>query len=105
MLLLVEAVFIKPGSYVISPKSSSLILIFRRSIALIVSWVMGTSYVFPVRLSVMVRVSDMGSSVSYQLVIVIHFLGLFRYSSSRFFEFGHFGFVEVGSSGGCVIYS
>src|SRR5260370_42689033 len=52
-----EAVFMNAGSYVIRPKSSSWTLIFRRSIARIVSSVIGTSYVFPVRLSVMVRVS------------------------------------------------
>src|ERR1051326_356344 len=45
------------GSYVIKPKSSSLTLIWRRSIALIVPSLTGTSYVLPVRLSVMVRVS------------------------------------------------
>src|SRR5438067_5082 len=49
------AVFMKAGSYVIRPKSSSLTLILRRSVARMVSSLMGTSYVWPVRLSVMVR--------------------------------------------------
>src|SRR5665213_3446670 len=39
------------------PKSESLTLIFRRSIAWIVSFLMGTSYCLPVRLSVIVKVS------------------------------------------------
>jgi len=55
--LLQDAVFPNPGSYVIKPKSSSSTLICRRSMALIVSCSTGTSYDFPVRLSVMVRVS------------------------------------------------
>ena len=40
-----------------SPKSSAAILIWRRSIARIVPSSIGTSYVFPVRLSVIVRLS------------------------------------------------
>ena len=47
------------GSYVISPKSSAPVLIWRRSIARMVpSWI-GSSYFFPVRLSVIVSVSAM----------------------------------------------
>src|SRR6516225_7187428 len=51
------AVFMNAGSYVIKPKSFALTLIRRRSIARIVpSWI-ATSYVLPVRLSVIVSVS------------------------------------------------
>jgi hypothetical protein len=60
--LLHAAVFIYAGSYVIIPNSSAVTLIWRRSVALIVpSWI-GTSYFLPVRLSVIVSVSDMGQS-------------------------------------------
>ena len=59
-----DAVFVNAGSYVIIPKSSSLTLILRRSMARIVSSWMGTSYVLPVRLSVIVRVSAMLSYTS-----------------------------------------
>src|SRR5215213_9971400 len=52
-----DAVFMNAGSYVIIPKSSSSVLICRRSSALIVPSLMGSSYVFPVRLSVIVTVS------------------------------------------------
>src|SRR6266850_2045920 len=45
------------GSYVISPKSSSPVLIWRRSIARIVPSLIGSSYFFPVRLSRTVSVS------------------------------------------------
>src|SRR6267143_1149410 len=55
MALRQAAVFMKAGSYVIRPKSSSLTLILRRSVARMVSSLMGTSYDWPVRLSVMVR--------------------------------------------------
>src|SRR2546421_11386920 len=56
MALRHAAVFRNPGSYVASPASSSATLIWRRSTARIVpSWV-GSSYVLPVRLSVMDRV-------------------------------------------------
>ncbi len=51
-----DAVFRNAGSYVIMPKSSGLTLIFRRSIALIVSFSIGTTYSLPVRLSRIVRV-------------------------------------------------
>src|SRR5712671_5339727 len=51
------AVFRNAGSYVIRPKSSGLTLICRRSMARIVSSVTGTSYCFPVRLSVIESVS------------------------------------------------
>src|SRR6266853_1176069 len=51
------AVFMNAGSYVIIPKSSGAALIWRRSIARIVPSVIGTSYFFPVRLSVIVSVS------------------------------------------------
>src|SRR6266850_703089 len=47
------------GSYVMRPKSSGVVLICLRSIARIVPSLMGTSYVFPVRLSVIVSVSAM----------------------------------------------
>src|SRR5262245_39395983 len=60
MALLQCAVFMYAGSYVMTPKSSGPVLICRRSIARIVpSWI-GSSYVFPVRLSVTVSVSGIG---------------------------------------------
>src|SRR5438046_6795477 len=49
-------VFRNPGSYVASPASSSVSLIWRRSTARIVPSWMGSSYVLPVRLSVTDRV-------------------------------------------------
>src|SRR5664279_6250039 len=49
-----DAVFVKAGSYVIRPKSFSSALILRRSSARIVPFSTGSSYVFPVRLSVIV---------------------------------------------------
>src|SRR2546423_8643897 len=61
--LLQEAVFMKAGSYVIKPKSSSDVLIWRRSIALIVPFSMGRSYCLPVRLSVMVNVFPLMASL------------------------------------------
>ena len=51
-----DAVFMNAGSYVMSPKSSSPVLIFLRSSARIVPFSIGSSYVFPVRLSVIVIV-------------------------------------------------
>src|SRR5688500_10359829 len=60
MALRQEAVFMNAGSYVMSPKSSSSTLIFLRSSALIVPSLMGSSYVLPVRLSLMVRLSAKG---------------------------------------------
>src|SRR5205085_2690336 len=57
MALRHAAVFMKAGSYVIRPKSSAPLLIWRRSIARIVPSLIGRSYVLPVRLSVIVRVS------------------------------------------------
>src|SRR6185436_9995614 len=51
------AVLRNAGSYVMRPKSSGAVLIFLRSIARIVPSVTGTSYVLPVRLSLIVRVS------------------------------------------------
>ncbi len=51
------AVFMKAGSYVIRPKSSSDALICRRSMALMVPSWMGSSYFLPVRLSTIVSVS------------------------------------------------
>src|SRR6185312_7124095 len=51
------AVLRNAGSYVIRPKSSADVLSVRRSIARMVPSVSGTSYVLPVRLSVIVRVS------------------------------------------------
>src|ERR1051326_1592364 len=58
--LLHDAVFMNAGSYVIIPNSSCVTLIWRRSVALMApSWI-GTSYFFPVRLSVMVSVSAIG---------------------------------------------
>src|SRR5207244_9498429 len=62
--LLQEAVFMKAGSYVIKPKSSSEVLIWRRSIALIVPFSMGRSYCFPVRLSVTVKLFPLMAVVS-----------------------------------------
>src|SRR6266513_1783733 len=50
------AVFRNPGSYVASPASSSVTLIWRRSTARIVPSWMGSSYCLPVRLSVTDRV-------------------------------------------------
>src|SRR6266536_1207633 len=54
------AVFMNAGSYVISPKSSASVWICRRSIARIVPSSIGSSYFFPVRLSVIVSVSFIG---------------------------------------------
>ena len=51
------AVFMNAGSYVARPWSSSATLIFFRSLARMVPSVIGTSYCFPVRLSVIVSVS------------------------------------------------
>src|SRR5262245_46858286 len=53
------AVFMNAGSYVIIPNSSAVTLTWRRSVALMAPSWMGTSYVFPVRLSVIVNVSAM----------------------------------------------
>src|SRR5215471_16491520 len=58
------AVLRKAGSYVISPKSSGATLICLRSMARIVPSEMGTSYVLPVLLSVIVSVSAMVVGVS-----------------------------------------
>ncbi len=58
-----DAVFMNAGSYVIIPNSSGTTLICRRSIARIVPSWMGISYCLPVRLSVIVSVSAMLSSV------------------------------------------
>src|SRR5271157_526381 len=57
MALWQEAVFINAGSYVIRPKSSGPVLIWRRSMARIVPREMGIEYVCSVRLSMIVRVS------------------------------------------------
>src|SRR6218665_1711367 len=57
MALLQLAVFRNAGSYPIRPKSSSETLICRRPLVRIQPFSIGTSYVFPVRLSVMVSVS------------------------------------------------
>ena len=54
-----DAVLRKAGSLDISPKSSGSTLICRRSMARIVPSVIGISYCFPVRLSVIVSVSAM----------------------------------------------
>src|SRR5438046_1610927 len=51
------AVFMNAGSYVMRPKSSEPVRICRRSIARTAPSVIGSSYVFPVRLSVTVSVS------------------------------------------------
>src|SRR5690242_7731208 len=56
MALRQAAVFMNAGSYVMRPKSSASVLICRRSVARIVPSVIGSSYFFPVRLSVTVRV-------------------------------------------------
>src|SRR5713101_7890443 len=56
MALRQAAVFMNAGSYVMRPKSSPSVLICRRSVARIVPSVIGSSYFFPVRLSVTVRV-------------------------------------------------
>src|SRR6266480_154528 len=61
--LLQEAVFMKAGSYVIKPKSSSDVLIWRRSMALMVPFSMGRSYCLPVRLSVMVKLFPLMASL------------------------------------------
>src|ERR1700733_16308325 len=57
ILLAHEAVFANAGSYVIIPKSESCTLICRKSIGRIVSFLIGISYFFPVRLSMMESVS------------------------------------------------
>jgi hypothetical protein len=51
------AVFMKAGSYVIRPKSSGPVFIFRNSGAGIAPSLIGISYCLPVRLSVTVKVS------------------------------------------------
>src|SRR5690349_8947112 len=51
------AVLRKAGSYVSSPASSAVALICLRSVARIVPSLIGSSYCFPVRLSVIVSVS------------------------------------------------
>src|SRR2546425_7643837 len=58
------------GSYVISPKSSGPVLICLRSMARIAPSLTGSSYVFPVRLSVTVSVSaiEVGDSRSFLFV-------------------------------------
>jgi hypothetical protein len=53
--LFVDAVFIKAGSYVISPKSSASVLTWRKSIARTVPFSMGSVYDLPVRLSLTVK--------------------------------------------------
>ena len=53
-----DAVFMNAGSYVISPPSPSSTPIWRRSGARIVPSTIGSVYSRPVRLSVIVRVSD-----------------------------------------------
>src|SRR5688500_16413743 len=62
-----------------SPKSSSPVLIWRRSSARIVPSSTGSSYCLPVRLSVMERVSAMlvavGSKLVFGVVTVCHGLG------------------------------
>jgi hypothetical protein len=55
------AVLMNAGSYVMSPKSSGTTLIWRRSFARTVPSWMGSSYFFPVLLSMTVRVSGIGS--------------------------------------------
>src|SRR5438046_10690064 len=56
------AVFMNAGSYVIRPKSSGPVLIWRKSIARIVPSCTGSSYFFPVRLSTIVSVSGIAGS-------------------------------------------
>src|SRR5215208_3835723 len=56
------------GSYVIIPNSSAVTLIWRRSVALIVPSLIGTSYCLPVRLSVIVSVSGIGRHVRRDLI-------------------------------------
>src|SRR5687768_10988756 len=57
MVLRVDAVFMKAGSYVISPKSSGPVRTWRRSVARTAPSVIGISYDLPVRLSSTVSVS------------------------------------------------
>src|SRR6188472_2045644 len=69
MALRHEAVLVNAGSYVINPKSSSDTLILRRSMALMVPSVIGTSYCLPVRLSVIVSVSAIASHQGRRLQV------------------------------------
>src|SRR5687768_15607251 len=57
MVLRVDAVFMKAGSYVISPKSSGPVRTWRRSMARTAPSLIGISYDLPVRLSRTVSVS------------------------------------------------
>src|SRR5262249_46192177 len=70
-----SAVFMNAGSYVIRPKSSGPVLIWRRSIARMVpSWI-GRSYFLPVRLSTIVSVSAIGVSVVSGFVVIVVGIG------------------------------
>src|SRR5579871_987206 len=64
MRLTQAAVFWYAGSYVIRPKSSEDVLIWRRSMARMAPCSIGTSYFLPVRLSVIVRVSAISAGAS-----------------------------------------
>src|SRR5678815_3957227 len=61
--LLHAAVLVNAGSYVINPKSSGAVLIWRRSMARIAPFSIGISYVLPVRLSTILRVCRVGSMI------------------------------------------
>src|SRR5215218_474087 len=58
------AVFMNAGSYVTRPPSSWPILIWRRSVARMAPSAIGSSYVLPVRLSVIVSVSAIKRKVA-----------------------------------------
>src|SRR5688572_19056886 len=64
------AVLVNAGSYVMSPKSSGPVRICRRSIARTVPSLIGSSYCFPVRLSVTVSVSGIAASARAIFAVV-----------------------------------
>src|SRR5208283_406075 len=79
--LMHEAVLLYAGSYPIIPKSSGFTLICRRSMVLMESCVIGSSYDLPVRLSVMVIVSRRVAPPSVDLLCVVGSAESIRISS------------------------
>src|SRR5580704_17386267 len=67
------AVFMKAGSYVMRPKSSGEVFICLRSTARMVPSSIGSSYVFPVRLSTIVSVSAIGRALQESVLVSLAF--------------------------------